>query len=45
MYKIEKDTILNCYIVWEVHPNYMIDRFRSRLKRECKNFIKELNIV
>jgi hypothetical protein len=42
---IEKDKILNCYIVWEVHLNYKIDRFRSKLKRECNEFIKKLNIV
>ena len=33
-YRPEKDKILNCYIVWEVHRNYRIDRFRG-LKREC----------
>jgi len=43
--EIEKDKILNCYIVWEVHSNYKIDRYRSELKRDCKKFIKELNIV
>ena len=37
-YVIEKDKILNCYIVWEVHKNYMIDRFRG-LKKECKTWL------
>lgn len=37
-YEIEKDAILKCFIVWEVHPNYRIDRFRG-LKRECKQWI------
>lgn len=37
-YEIEKDTILNCFIVWEIHRNYRIDRFRG-LKRECKAWI------
>ena len=38
-YTIEKDEILKCFIVWEVHLNYKIDRFRG-LKRECKQWIK-----
>ena len=37
-YEIEKDNILNCFIVWEIHRNYKIDRFRG-LKRECKQWI------
>ena len=43
MYKIEKDKYLDCYIVWEIHTNYIIDIFRSKLKKDCKNFIKELS--
>lgn len=39
-YEIKKDKILNCYIVWEVHNNYKIDVFKSKLKRDCKKFIK-----
>lgn len=38
-FKIEKDNILNCFIVWEVHTNYMIDRFHG-LKRECKKWLE-----
>lgn len=40
-YVIEKDNVLNCYIVWEVHKNYKIDRFRSKLKRDCKEWINK----
>lgn len=36
---IEKDKILNTYIVWEIHHNYKIDIFRGT-KKECENFIK-----
>lgn len=39
-YEIEKDKILNCYIVWEIHRNYKVDRFKSTLKRDCKKWIK-----
>ena len=38
-YIIEKDNILKCFIVWEVHQNYKIDRFRG-LKRECKKWLE-----
>lgn len=37
-YEIEKDVVLNTYIVWEVHKNYRVDRFRG-LKRECKKWL------
>ena len=38
-YEIEKDTILKCWIVWEKHKNYSIDRFRAKTKKECKLWI------
>ena len=37
-YKIEKDNVLNCFIVWEIHQKYKIDRYRG-LKRECRAWI------
>ena len=37
-YEIEKDKILKCFIVWEVHRNYKVEVFRG-LKRECKQWI------
>ena len=40
-YKIEKDKFLNCYIVWEVHRNYLVDVFRSKLKRDCKMWLEK----
>ena len=39
--EIEKDKILNCYIVWEIHTNYRIDRFRGK-KKECLAWIKTI---
>lgn len=39
-YEIEKDKILNCYIVWEIQNNIKIDRFRGK-KRECQTWIKK----
>lgn len=39
MYLIEKDMILNCYIVWEVHKNHKIDKLHGT-KKECKQWIK-----
>lgn len=39
IYEIEKDKTLKVYIVWEVHTNYKIDRYRG-LKRECVAWIK-----
>lgn len=40
-YNIEKDKILNCWIVWEVHSNYMVDIYHGRLKRDCKQWLEE----
>lgn len=44
-YVIEKDNILNCYIVWEVYPNHKVDVFHGRTKRECKEWIKSIKIM
>lgn len=43
-YLIEKDRVLNCFVVWEVHTNYMIERFRG-LKKECKEWIKNIEVI
>lgn len=40
-FEIEKDNILNKYIVWECHDNYKVDVFKSNLKRDCKEWIKK----
>lgn len=40
-YEIEKDIYLNCWIVWESHRNYKIDRFHATTKRECKKWINK----
>lgn len=37
-YTIEKDKILKCFIVWEAHKNYKIDRFRGT-KKECATWL------
>ena len=42
MYKIEKDIYLNCWIVWEKHQNYSIDRYHAKTKRECKKWVSTL---
>lgn len=39
-YEIEKDIILNKYIVWEVHRNYMVEKFRGN-KKQCKEYIND----
>ena len=43
-YEIEKDPYLNCYVIWEVHNNYKIDRYRAKLKRDCKKYLEEVLI-
>lgn len=40
-YQIEKDKILGCWVVWEVHPNYKVDSFHAKTKRECKEWVKK----
>lgn len=42
-YEIEKDKYLNCWIVWESHTNYKIDRLHSNTKKECKEWIRKKN--
>lgn len=39
MFEIEKDKILKCWIVWEVHKNIKFDRYHARTKKECKQWI------
>lgn len=41
-YEIIKDKYLNCWIVWEVHKNYSIDRLHGKTKRECKKWLSIL---
>lgn len=41
-YNIEKDKILNCWIVWEKHPNYSVDIYHGKLKRDCKQWLEGL---
>lgn len=40
-YKIEKDKILDQYIVWENHKNLKIEVYRDKLKKNCKLWVKE----
>ena len=39
IFEIEKDKCLECWIVWEWHKNYKIDRFQAKTKKECKKWI------
>jgi hypothetical protein len=41
--KIEKDKYLNCWVVWEIHNNYSIDRYHAKTKRECKRWLSAKN--
>lgn len=43
VYEIEKDKYLNCWIVWEVHTNYKIDKFQGKTKKECKEWLENNN--
>lgn len=40
-YEIEKDKVLNKYILWEIHRNYMVERCRG-FKYQCLNKKKSL---
>ena len=40
MYKIEKDKILNLWVVWEKHLNAYVQVFTSKYKKDCINFTK-----
>lgn len=37
-YRIEKDLYTGKYIVWEIHRNYQVDRFKG-FKYECKEWL------
>lgn len=37
---IEKDKYLNIWIVWKKEGSLLRDVFKSRLKRECKEYVK-----
>lgn len=41
-YEIQKDPILKKYIVWEMHRNYMVEKFRG-YKYECIRKKKKLD--
>ena len=41
---IEKDKVLKCWIVWEIHHNYKIDRHHAKTKRECKTWLSSKNM-
>lgn len=41
-FNIEKDIYLNCWVVWEVHKNYSIDRLHAKTKKECKQWLSTL---
>ncbi len=41
-YNIEKDKIVNKWIVWEVHPNYSVESYRGNTKKECEVWLEEL---
>lgn len=41
MYAILKDPYLKCWIVWEVHPNYMVDIHHDKTRKACQEFIRK----
>lgn len=41
-YRIEKDSYLDCYIVWEIHLNYAIDLYHGKTEKECREFIEKV---
>lgn len=38
--KIEKDKILNKWVVWLIEDSLMIEAFHSKNKKDCINFVK-----
>ena len=41
IYEAVKDIYLNCWVVWEVHRNYRIDRQHTRTKKEANLWIQK----
>lgn len=39
MREILKDKYLKCWVVWEIHNNYMVDLFHGKTKKECKEWL------
>lgn len=42
IYKPLKDIYLGCWIVWEVHRNYSVDRKHTRTKKEANAWIQKI---
>lgn len=42
-YEIEKDKYLECWIVWEIHPNYKVDVHQDKTKEACKKWLNKKN--
>lgn len=38
---IKKDRYINKYIVWEIHRNYMVDRFKG-YKYQCEEWLRNV---
>lgn len=39
--KIEYDKLLNKYVVWRVDGSIMEELYSSRLKKDCREFVKK----
>lgn len=39
-YLIQKDSILNCWVVWELYLNCKVDVFHGKTKKECKKWLE-----
>lgn len=40
MILIEKDKILNQWVVWDKHKNYSVDLHKSNTKKEAQKWVK-----
>lgn len=41
--KIEKDKILNKWVVWKIDGSLEIETFKAKTKKECIKFMEENN--
>lgn len=41
-YSIEKDNIYKMWVVWEVYKNVKVEVFKANTKKECKQWLEEL---
>lgn len=41
-YKIEKNNLVGCWLIWEIYKNYWVDIYHGKYKKDCIKKLKEM---